>query len=279
MEFKIIVFSFCLLLIVSVTSFWTYTMDLDEAHQEVRLARQELEAVQLGLQTAKDWLHARKEAIAFMTAAAIIDHQNHEMRLVLEKENQNQQNVAKTFLAAIERARRETLGVIMAELHLTNGLIFRQARLQSMDPELTVISHEDGVSKVKTSALPESLLDKLRLGFKPENADASPEAISRVPAIALISQAEKSLTGSVDTSASDSLARLGLKDDGKAPSPPPSDGRLVRPLKRDPYRIRIDGDPALWQNVEKTSVGRAYIRGQGWLRIGKDGPIPGTGRK
>jgi hypothetical protein len=48
--------------------------------------------------------------------------------------------------------------------------------------------------------------------------------------------------------------------------------------KRDPARIKVDGDPALWKSVQRTSVGRAYIPGQGWLRIGPNGPIPGSAR-
>jgi hypothetical protein len=79
------------------------------------------------------------------------------------------------------------------------------------------------------------------------------------------------------TSASDTLVRLGM--DSNVSAKDAGRKRVAPPAPRDPERIKREGDPALWKSVERTSIGRAYIPGQGWLKVGADGPIPGSARK
>jgi hypothetical protein len=48
------------------------------------------------------------------------------------------------------------------KIQLSTGEQFKNAKIQSVDKEITVFQHAEGVSKVPTRALPPDLLDRLR---------------------------------------------------------------------------------------------------------------------
>lgn len=279
MDGKIVIYGFCLLAIIAGTSFWTFTMDIDEAEKEVVLARQQLTAVDESIKSTQAWTVARKEAAALITAGGIIEQQNAKLREEVESLKQQRGDLAKAFIGSIERARGETVGRVMAEITLATGTTLKQASIQSVDPEITVFQHSEGVSKVPTTILPSSLLDRLRFGYKPDGigttAETSVEQVTDAGSTTTTIAPVRSLTSRLSTSASDSLTRLGMnadiatRDEKKKRALPPA---------RDPNRIKTEGDPALWKSVKRTSIGRAYIPGQGWLRVGADGPIPGSAR-
>lgn len=279
MDGKIIVYGFCLLFIIAGTTFWTYTMDIDEAQKDVVLARQQAVAIEDSIKQSHGWMAARKEAAAFISAASIIEQQNETLRTEVNAIKQQRSDLAKAFIASIERAREETLGKVMPEITLATGTTLKQASIQSVDPEITVFQHSEGVSKVPTTILPSTLLDRLRFGYKPDGIGVGPSVVDQVsggPAASYTVAPARSLTSSISTAASDSLTRLGMNSsistrDGKK--------KKALPAPRDPNRIKIEGDPALWKSVERSSIGRAYIPGQGWLKVGADGPIPGSARK
>ncbi|GEP43050.1 hypothetical protein [Brevifollis gellanilyticus] len=277
MDGKIFAYGLCLLAIIVGTSFWTYTMDIDEAHKNVELARQQLSAVEDGIKHGQAWIVARKEASAQISAAGIIEQQNQKLRDEIAVLKQQRVDVAKVFLGSIERARGDLLGRVMAEVTLATGTTLKQASIQSIDPEITVFQHSEGVSKVPTTILPSTLLDRLRFGYQPEGVAISPSVVESTSSSGSSGNTiySRPTATRIDTSASDSLTRLGmnstiLTNDQKK--------KKALPPPRDPNRIKVEGDPALWKNVERTSIGRAYIPGQGWLKVGADGPIPGSAR-
>jgi hypothetical protein len=173
---------------------------------------------------------------------------------------------------------------VLPEIRLGTGNTLRNAKIQAVNHDLTVILHNDGVSKVPTESLPNALLDRFRFS----NAPARPgEPIETVPDKVPMRQPEtkpNQSTGprsseaySFPSSTSDAIARLG--EGGPAKTAKAAPVAVPNPASNDPRAMEIEGDPALWQSVERQSVGRAYISGQGWLRIGSKGPIPGSGRK
>lgn len=272
MDAKIIVYGICLVLIAAGASLWSYTMGIDDAEKELALARHQLAAAQDGVRNAQGWIHARKEALALITAGGILEKENQVLRDQVGGLRQKLNELSGLIGTTIQRGRDQILGEVIPELSLSNGVVLRQVRIQSADPELTVLLHSGGVSKVSTAILPSDMLDRFRFGTVPGQvggaASTTDASFSGGPSAAPIK------TG---TSASDSLVRLGMGDGTsmkvagrKKPVP-------VAP--RDPERIKREGDPALWKSVERTSIGRAYIPGQGWLRVGADGPIPGSARK
>lgn len=274
MDGKVIVYGICLVIIVAGASLWSYTMEIDDAEKEVALARHELSAAQEGVRNAQAWIHARKEALALITAGGILEKENQVLREEVGGLNQKLNELRGMLGLSIQRAREQIVGVILPEVALSNGSVLRQVRIQSADPELAVLLHSEGVSKISTALLPADMLDRFRFGILPGQVGG--DVVVRDQSFAAGPPAEAPIkTG---TSASDSLVRLGMdssvsaRTSGKKPVVPPSP-------PRDPERIKREGDPALWKSVKRTSIGRAYIPGQGWLRVGADGPIPGSARK
>ncbi|MBV6500475.1 MAG: hypothetical protein CJBNEKGG_02954 [Prosthecobacter sp.] len=273
MDGKIIVYGICLVIIVAGASLWSYTMEIDDAEKELALARHQLVAAQDGVRNAQGWIHARKEALALITAGGILEKENQVLRDQVGVLRQRLNEVNGLFGTAIQRGRDLIIGAVIPEVALSNGVVLRQVRVQSADPELAVLLHSGGVSKVSTAILPADMLDRFRFGTFPgqvggEAPVMEPSFSGGPPPAAPIKPG---------TSASDSLVRLGM--DGNVSSKDAGRKKALPAAPRDPERIKREGDPALWKSVERTSIGRAYIPGQGWLRVGADGPIPGSARK
>jgi hypothetical protein len=276
MDGKIIVYGFCLIALISGASFWAYTMEMDDAQKEVVLVRQQLAVAEESIKQTKAWMAARKEASALITAGQIIGHENQKLRAEVELLQIDRNNLAKAFLSSIQRAREESLGVIIPEVLLSTGTTLRQAKIQSIDAEITIFQHSEGVSKVPSTTLPKPLLDRFKFGFSPGGVTADSLVMEDSLEISTFgSSVSPPATTKISTAISDSVARLGMNE-GLASIAEKK--KKARPAPRDPNRIKTHGDPGLWKNVVRSSIGRAYIPGQGWLKVGPDGPIPGSGR-
>ncbi len=167
MDAKIIVYGSCLVAIFCGATFWSFTMEIDEVQKDVFSARQQLAVTEESLKKAKAWLAARKEAAALVLAAAIIEKQNETLRNEISTILAQRSDVSKVYTSSIERARNELVGTTLPEVKLASGTKFTNAKIQSLDSEITVIHHSGGVSKVPTADLPPEIKDRLRFGFNP----------------------------------------------------------------------------------------------------------------
>jgi len=167
MDAKIIVYGFCLMTIVAASVFWRYAMEIDDVEKEVVVARQSLNNIEEALKQAKAWGTARKEAAALLAAASVIKKSNDALHAEIQAIQKKRQEVAKSYLGAVERARAETAGMELPEIALATGVSLKNATIQSIDEELTVIKHSLGVTKVSTGMLPAEFKDRLRYGFNP----------------------------------------------------------------------------------------------------------------
>lgn len=170
MDGKIIVYGFCLALVIAGSLFWQYTMDIDEAQKDMLLARQQVNAAEDGVKQARAWHHARKEAAALIAAGAVIEKKNEELRQEISKLREKRKEVARIFQSSLQRVRDETQGMQLQELVLKTGVKFRNVKIQSVDENLAVLQHAEGVSKVPTEELPAEIQDRLRYGFVPGGA-------------------------------------------------------------------------------------------------------------
>jgi hypothetical protein len=225
-------------------------MDIDEAQKDVISARQQSAVVEESIKQAKAWLTARKEAAALISAAAIIEKDNTTLRNEIAATRLERTNVAKNFKSSIERARNELVGTTLSEVALSSGQRLKNAKIQSLDEEITVFQHSEGVSKIPTAELPAEIQDRLRYGFNPGG-------------IGTISKDRKE-TSSI-TSASDRVARLGMSNapaastqgDDEAGTPPATSS--AAPSGSAPVAGQIQ------------SLGRVYTPGKGWERVGASG--------
>lgn len=281
MDGKIVVYIIFLFAIMGGVMGILYTTDVDEAQKEFILAQQQLGQIEDSVKKEQSSFAHRKEAAAIITAAHIIERDNNLLRDETRKIKENRDNLAKAFTSTIQRVREESIGMIIPEIPLTTGNTLKSAKLQAIDENLTVIQHSEGVSKVPTTTLPASLLDRFRFGYIPGGLGALPteetevknsETPQKDPKTSMNFTAPS--TANLRTIASDSLVRMG---EG-GPATGVKKNSLNNP-RLDSRLSATEGDPALWKSVQRHSIGRAYVPGQGWLKIGPRGPIPGSGRK
>lgn len=253
MDAKVIIYGFCLVAIIAGASFWSYTMGIDEAQKDVFSARQQLAVADESIKQAKAWLSARKEAAALISAAAIIEKDNEALRGEIAAVHTKRRDVAKVFVSTIERARNEFVGITLPELTLSTGARFRNAKVQSFDSEITVLQHSEGVSKVATTELPPEIQDRLRYGFNPGG-------------LGVTSKESKSTSSNSSSTASDRIVRLGMSTapvvspDGESTTPEPATYG-----SSEPVTAAVEG--------QKESLGRVYVPGKGWQRVGAGGTV------
>ncbi len=276
MDGKFVIYIVFFLCIIGGISGFLYTTDVDEAQKEFILTQQQLSQIEEAAKQARISHDLRKEAAAIITAAHIIDRDNEIIRTETRNLEKKRDDLAKAFVGTIQRVREDSIGLILPEIPLTTGRTLKNAKIQTLDEDITLIQHSEGVSKIPTNTLPNSLLDRFRFGYAPIGVGVIIEPTPETPAVKLPnSGASINSTTNFRTGTSDSVARLG----GDGPSE-----KLKKPFltqkntSNDPKFIAIEGNPALWKSVERQSIGRAYIPGQGWLKIGPKGPIPGSGR-
>jgi len=249
MDAKIIVYGFCLLAIVAGSTFWRYAMEIDDVEKEVVLARQNLNNVEEGLRQAKAWGTARKEAAALLAAASVIKESNDALYEEIQVLQKKRMEVAKSYMSAVERARAETAGMELPEITLATGGSLKNAKIQSIDEELTVIKHSEGVAKIATKLLPAMFKDRLRYGFNPLGLGSLST-----------SGARSGGTKNSDTSISDQIAKMGAN--GAAPEAKPTE---TPPVPDTAGSASVAG--------QRESLGRIYVPGKGWQRAGAGGFI------
>jgi hypothetical protein len=280
MDGKIVVYIIFLFVIMGGVMGIFYTTDVDEAQKEFILAQQQVGQIEDAVKKEQVSLAHRKEAAAIITAAHIIERENNQLREETRKIKDNRDNLAKAFTSTIQRVREESIGMIIPEIPLATGNTLKNAKIQAVDENLTVIQHSEGVSKIPTTTLPASLLDRFRFGYVPggvgtvttEEIEIKESETPRKDPKTSMNFTPPS-TANMRTSASDSLVRLG--EGGPAEVIKKNSINKSRP---DARLSATEGDPALWKSVQRHSIGRAYVPGQGWLKIGPRGPIPGSGR-
>ena len=276
MDGKIIVYAIALFALLAGVSGFYYTVDVDEAQKEFILTQQELGNIQESIKGAQKLTEIRKETAALITAAHIIESENEAIRTEAKKFSDARDYEARAFISVIQKVREETVGMNFPSIPLSNGTVLKNAKIQAVDENLTVIQHSEGVSKIATEFLSPELHDRLRFGFVPGGAGSATNESSTE-----YNPSKKSSQSSyaprpkeVRSDTSDFLVRSGANQiQNKQAAPKP---QATVSNRND---AKVNGDPGLWNGVERFSIGRAYVPGQGWLKVGPKGPIPGSGRK
>ncbi len=277
MDGKIIVYAVALLALLGGLTGFYYTIDVDEAQKEFILTQQELGNIQESIKGAQKLTEIRKEAAALITAARIIESENETIRQEAKKLSEARDNEARAFLSAIQKVRESTIGMVFPSIQLANGTLLKNAKIQAIDENLTVIQHSEGVSKIATEILASEIQDRLRFGFIPGGAgSATNESSTEYNRNQKSGQSSYTpRSNNISSETSDVLVRSGSTHLQNQPAKP----RAQTSVSSSREDVKINGDPSLWSGVERHSIGRAYVPGQGWLKIGSKGPIPGSGRK
>lgn len=105
--------------------------------------------------------------------------------------------LAEAMNQAIQKVRRESVGMSFPELSLVSGTQLKNAVIQKVDEEEIIIQHAEGVKRAKAADLPPELKDRFRLGAlatsKPAPDVAMPvaEAAPAAPSAEVVSAARQ----------------------------------------------------------------------------------------
>lgn len=266
MEGKLFVYLLALAGIIGVTYFVYFTNEVDEAQAELTQLTANIENHREAVKNNASLLEMKKEVAAWLKATAVVEAEIAKLRKQLSAVQEEEQALALQFSTVILRNRNQTVGMTFPELKLANGLVLRNARIQNVEDDGLRVQHSTGLMKIGHSDLPEDLKDRLR--YPDASKGFIPGATAKIKAGTAAKAAPRN-SGFANTSVSDNARLGGLSSDstGSQKSKPP--GRPVNTTQ---------GDPNLWKSVTRQGLGRAYIPGQGWLEVGPNGPIPGTGR-
>lgn len=184
MEKKILIYACCLLVLVAGIIFWVSRESVDEVQASLEHAQGHLETVQAEFQDSQALLTARKEAAALITEASGLDQQNTQLRDEIREIHRQRIQLIQPPPRSRAQAPQAPTGQepglqVIPEITLATGTTLKQVTIQSMDAEMTVFRHSEGVSSVPTSILPASLVDKF-LPRKPP-ADNGTDGAAKAP--------------------------------------------------------------------------------------------------
>lgn len=227
-----------------------YSTQVDIVRSENRdLMSQAAEANKL-LQSNRELLRRRQELAPYLAAVSQTQLEIDKAREQVAKLKHEIDKTQSLFASLVKRARTEAPGTEVAEMRLTTGRLLRNVKIMRIENQLITVAHEGGVANLTADELPDDLRE--RFGYSldlPGSYFQSEQLTKRKPIAEVIIPATNSSTeaGNANSSTSQQSNR---------------------------YR---DGDPSLWNGVTRQELGRAYIPGQGWLKIGPRGPIPKGG--
>ena len=105
--------------------------------------------------------------------------------------------LAEAMNQAIQKVRRESVGMSFPELGLVSGTQLKNAVIQKVDEEEIIIQHAEGVKRAKAADLPPELKDRFRLGalatskHAPDVAMPAAEAAPTAPSAEVVSAARQ----------------------------------------------------------------------------------------
>lgn len=228
-----------------------YTTQVDLVRGEHRDLTAQVAEMAKAVQASRELLERHQELAPYLVAAAQAQAEVDAARDRLAGIKGEVERTQGLFAALVRRARTEAPGTTYSELQLNSGQRLRNAKIMRIDGVTLTVAHDGGVTSLDADDLPDALRFRLGYefdlpsGFFPRSDSTQVVKSKPIPEVLIPvtpSEAKPS----------------------KAQQPAAS-------FRANRYR---DGDPGLWPGVTRQELGRAYIPGQGWLKVGPRGPIP-----
>jgi hypothetical protein len=249
MNGKVIFYLCVLLAVIGVSYSIFYSMEVDEAIRELELVKPQVQTLENGidslkaqLESAKPQIENRQQAKALIAASAVLATEKETIRSEIATLEEREADLANQLAQMVKRVRERSIGQSLGGVPLSTGRFLKDCLLKSVDDEVMTVSYSEGIAKVPVTELPKDLKDRFMVGIK---------------------------------------VKVKVVEEPSVVIPPPS----AKPEQKQSApkhtaiprgNPRIEGDPSLWGLVTRTSLGRAYIPGRGWLKIGTKGPITTT---
>ncbi len=230
-----------------------YTTQVDLVRGEHRDLTAQVAEMTKTVQASRELLAQHNELAPYLVAAAQAQTEVDAARDRLAGIKGEVERTQSLFALLVRRARTEAPGTTYSEMQLRSGQRLRNAKIMRIDGGTLTVAHDGGVTTLTDDELSDEL--RFRFGYSfdlptdlfPSNS----EVVKSKPIPEVIIPATP----------------------GEATSP--STRQPTNASRGNRYR---DGDPGLWNGVTRQHLGRAYIPGQGWLKVGPSGPIPKSPR-
>mgnify|MGYP001627153564 CR=1 FL=1 len=230
-----------------------YTTQVDLVRGEHRDLLAQAAEMTKALQASRELLEQYQELAPYVIAAAQAQADVDAARERLANLKGEVEQAQNLFAILVRRARNEAPGTTYSELILRNGRTLRNAKIMRIDGSTLTVAHDGGVTSLSADELADEL--RLRFGYSfnlpPHLFPADAQLVKSRP-----------------------IPEVLIPAPGSTPATP-SNRQPATSFRANRYR---DGDPALWPGVTRQQLGRAYIPGQGWLKVGPRGPIPNAPR-
>ncbi len=231
-----------------------YTTQVDLVRGEHRDLTAQVAEMAKAVQASRELLEQHSELAPYLVAAAQAQAEVDAARDRLAGIKGEVERTQSLFAALVRRARTEAPGTTYSELQLRSGQRLRNAKIMRIDGGTVTVAHDGGVTTLTDDELADDL--RFRFGYTfdlpTDLFPTSSEVVKSRPIPEVVIPAASSPAAA-----------------------PPKRQPPAAAFRANRYR---DGDPALWPGVTRQHLGRAYIPGQGWLKVGPNGPIPKSPR-
>jgi hypothetical protein len=230
-----------------------YTTQVDIVRGEHRELTSQVAEMTKAVQASRDLLVQHQELAPYLVAAAQAQTEVDAARDRLAGIKGEIERAQSLFAVLVRRARTEAPGTSIPDMRLRSGQLLRNAKIMRIDGGTLTIAHDGGVTSLTDDQLSDDL--RLRFGYSfnlPNHlfpADTQVVKSRAIPEVVI-----------------------------PAPSSSTESKSARQPATHSGTNRYRDGDPALWNGVTRQELGRAYIPGQGWLKVGPRGPIPKSSR-
>jgi hypothetical protein len=184
-----------LLLLIGVIG-GTYAIYLDQEtaslQTSVDVTKQNIVGIEGQLQQRAKQLQIRQSVAGLLVENTKLKQEKERLEAELKQVKERLPSIQNRLRQAIEKVRRETVGMTLPELTLNDGSSLQEAIIQQVLEDEVVIRHSQGIRRVPAKLLPANLKDRLRPGALAEAAPPASKPIHQPP------QAKTSLPPALD---------------------------------------------------------------------------------
>lgn len=145
--------------------------------------------------------------------------------------------------------------------------------LLKVDTDGIRIRHADGAAKIPFDALPESLQEKFK-GFAEAIKKDAPSQSDSTSTVSASTNKDLKTKAEIESLIAIQKAQLEVVNQKLAELTRASMKTSQPSDQASPPIDKSQGDPSLWSKVTQRSLGMVYVPGQGYLKVGPNGPIP-----
>ncbi len=205
MEAKILIYVLLLIGAMGGSYAMYLQQESDALENSIEVTRQSINGMEGQVQQRARQFQSRQAMSQLLAASAALKEEKQKLEAEVRAEKDRLPVIQENRHQAIQKIRRETVGMAFPELTLTDGSTLRDAHIQQVLEEEVVIRHTQGIRRVQAKLLPISLRERIRPGetstslkkIEPQTTQPAPSATEDMKAEARSKHEKKILEASL----------------------------------------------------------------------------------